>query len=162
MTTTRLATGHNEILEWDILFTGKMMVSHCIDEATRWPGGMLESKAVEESIKAITMFWIWPHEPMQLLVTNQESGSTGESATQCLDRWSIQLKTKETGAHVQLVERHYDLLRKLVPKVRAQFAEERAEISLEMIVAERLIIKNFMISAGGFSPYQTVYGRFLR
>ena len=107
---------------------------------------MLESKAVKESIKAITMCWIWPHEPMQLLVTDQEFGLTGEAAAQWLDRWSIQLKTKEPGAHAQLVERYHDLLCKLALKVRVQFDEKRMEISLEMTVAESLIIKSIMIS----------------
>eukprot|EP00975_Prorocentrum_lima_P071594 12938573-Prorocentrum_lima.AAC.1 len=36
MTTLRLATGFNEFVQWDVLYLDNIMVSHLIDEATRW------------------------------------------------------------------------------------------------------------------------------
>ena len=93
MTTTRLATGFLNIVQWDILFVDEIMVSHCIDEATRWSaGGILEQKSAVKIIEAITEHWIRPYGPMKLLITDQEDGLTGEEAAQWLDRWSIQIK----------------------------------------------------------------------
>ena len=160
MTSTRLATGFNEAVQWDILFLAEAMVSHCIDEATRWSaGGVLGDKTAITIIGAITHHWVRPYGPMRLLVTDQESGLTGEEAAQWLDRWSIQIKTREPGAHAQLVERHHELLRQLVHRVQVQLREERIKMPFEIIAAECFLVKNLLISVGGSSPYQAVFGR---
>ena len=39
MTIVRLATGLNEMVQWDILFVDDFMISHLVDEATRWSAG---------------------------------------------------------------------------------------------------------------------------
>eukprot|EP00973_Karenia_brevis_P024040 3316531-Karenia_brevis.AAC.1 len=103
MTTTRLATGFNEIVQWDILFWEGVMISHCIDEAIRWSAGrVLFKKAAADIIKCITVDWIRPHGPMRILVSDQEWGIMGEESAQWLDRSQIQIKTKEPGSHAQI------------------------------------------------------------
>jgi len=96
---------------------------------------------------------------MAVLVTDQERGLASEEAAQWLDRWGIQLKTKEPGAHAQIVERHHELLRKLVQRVKAQLREEGITMPIEIVVAECFIIKNLLLSVGGGSPYVALYGR---
>ena len=36
MTTTRLARDFNDIVQWDILFVRRYVISHLLDEAIRW------------------------------------------------------------------------------------------------------------------------------
>jgi hypothetical protein len=94
MQATRLATGFNELVQWDILFIDDVMVSHCIDEATRWSAGdILSSKSAIKIIESLTKTWLRPYGPMKVLTTDQEAGLTGEEAAQWCDRWAIQIKT---------------------------------------------------------------------
>ena len=95
------------------------MVYHCIDEATRWSsGGILKEKTAVSSTESLTTYWLRPYGPMRLFIADQEAGLSGEEAAQWLDRWSIQLKSKEPGSHAQMVERHHELFRKLVRRVK--------------------------------------------
>ena len=160
MQATRLATGFNELVQWDILFIDDVMVSHCIDEATRWSAGdILSSKSAIKIIESLTKTWLRPYGPMKVLTTDQEAGLTGEEAAQWCDRWAIQIKTREPGSHAQMVERHHEMLRRLVHRVQVQLREERIKIPMDIIVAECFLIKNLMTSVGGSSPYQAVFGR---
>eukprot|EP00973_Karenia_brevis_P039799 5493229-Karenia_brevis.AAC.1 len=65
-------------------------------------GSVLPRKTAAEIITCITVDWIRPQGPMRILCSDQESGSMGEESAQWLDRWQIQIKTKEPGSHAQL------------------------------------------------------------
>ena len=41
LTTVRLAHDFNQVVQWDILFHRKIMISHLLDEAIRWTVGSL-------------------------------------------------------------------------------------------------------------------------
>ena len=96
---------------------------------------------------------------MKLLVTDNEAGLAGEEAAQWLDRWNIQIKAMEKGAHAQMVERHHDILRKLIHRVSSQLDHEGISVPMEIIVAESSIIKNILLTVGGYCPYVALYGR---
>ena len=148
------------MVQWDILFIGDVMVAHLIDEATRWSVmHILERKTALMIIAGITTGWLRPHGPMKLLVADIEGGLHGEEANQWLDRWGIEMKAKEEGSHAQLVERHHDLARKIIHRVRGQLEEEGIVMPMEIVIAECALIKNLLITVAGFSPYQAVYGR---
>ena len=86
MTIMRLATGMNEMVQWDILFVDGLVISHLIDETTRWSSGsIMPDKTAKSIIKAITTDWLRPLGPMQLLVTEQEPALLGEECSQWLD-----------------------------------------------------------------------------
>ncbi|CAK0800860.1 unnamed protein product [Prorocentrum cordatum] len=160
MTISRLATGFNEMVQWDILYIGEQMVAHMIDEATRWTVlHILDRKTAIMIIAGITQGWLRPHGPMKLLIADIEGGLHGEEAYQWLDRWGIEMKAKEEGSHAQLVERHHDLVRKIIHRVQAQLAEEGIVMPLEIVIMECALIKNLLITVAGYSPYQAVYGR---
>ncbi|CAK0852886.1 unnamed protein product, partial [Prorocentrum cordatum] len=160
MTVSRLATGFNEMVQWDILYIGEQMVAHMIDEATRWTVlHILDRKTAIMIIAGITQGWLRPHGPMKLLIADIEGGLHGEEAYQWLDRWGIEMKAKEEGSHAQLVERHHDLVRKIIHRVQAQLAEEGIVMPLEIVIMECALIKNLLITVAGYSPYQAVYGR---
>ncbi|CAK0813698.1 unnamed protein product, partial [Prorocentrum cordatum] len=129
MTISRLATGFNEMVQWDILYIGEQMG------------------------------WLRPHGPMKLLIADIEGGLHGEEAYQWLDRWGIEMKAKEEGSHAQLVERHHDLVRKIIHRVQAQLAEEGIAMPLEIVIMECALIKSLLITVAGYSPYQAVHGR---
>ena len=40
-----------------------------------------------------------------------------DEAAQWMDRWQIQIRSKQPGAHAQMVERHHDIFRRLLLKV---------------------------------------------
>ena len=59
LTTTRRATDFNQLVQWDILFHRKLMVSQLLDEAIRWSAGsLLKGKTAEDLIEAIMTHWI--------------------------------------------------------------------------------------------------------
>ena len=57
-----------------------------------------------------------------------------------------------------MVERHHEVLRNSVRRVKTQLAEEKVEMPILMIIAEYFIIKNLLISMNGTSPHQTIFG----
>jgi len=158
--TTRLSTAFNEIVQWDILFHRKIMVSHLIDEAIRWTtAAVLTDKEAVTLLTTITVQWLQPYGAMQVLVTDREAGLVSEEVAQWLGRWSVQLKPKAPGEHAQIVERHHAILRALFVKVEAQLAAEGIAVPFAVIVAECTLAKNVLTTIGGFTPYTALYGR---
>ena len=157
---SRLARSFNEIVQWDILFHRSIMISVLIDEAVRWTtASVLPSKSSTDIVQAITLDWVRPYGPMRLLVADQEGGLLADESAVWLDRWQIQLRTKEPGTHAQLVERHHDMFRRLLLRVESQIDEDGLAIPLPIIVAECCLAKNLLTSVVGTSPYQAVFGR---
>jgi len=135
--TTRLSTAFNEIVQWDILFHKKVMVSHLIDEAIWWTTtAVLADREAVSILTAITTQWLQPYGAMQVLVSDRESGLVSEEVAQWLDRWSVQLRPKAPGEHAQIVERHHAILRALFVKVEAQLAADGIAVPIAVIVAE--------------------------
>ena len=97
MVATRLATMFNERVQWDILFHKDWMISHLLDECTRWlVVSVLQSKSAESILEAITTTWLRPHGAMKILVADQEGGLVSDAAAVWADRWGIQLKAEAT------------------------------------------------------------------
>ena len=156
----RLATEFNSIVQWNILFYKDFIISHLVDEAIRWTSAaLLPSRSAVDIIQSITHNWIRLYGPMRLLVSDQESGIMGDACNLWLDRQQIQVKTKEPGTHAHIVERHHDLLRRVLHTTEAQLAEEGVDMPFEVTLAECTLAKNVMLSVAGFSPYQALCGR---
>ena len=93
LTTVRLATDFNRIVQWDILFHRKLMVSHLLDEAIRWTAGsILKGKSAEDLISAIMTHRIRHFGPMGVLIADGKKGLASEEVAQFLDRALVQLK----------------------------------------------------------------------
>ena len=61
ITSTKLATAFNEVVQWDILFHKRFMVNHLMDECIRWAAGsIIASKEANALIEAITRDWLRP------------------------------------------------------------------------------------------------------
>ena len=160
ITSTKLATASNEVVQWDILFHMRLMISHLMDECILWAAGsVIASKEANALIESITRDWLRPYSAPRILIADGETGLSTEHASQWLDRWQIQMKTKAPGEHAQMVERHHELLRRLLLKVEAQLHEEGVRVPSEVIVAECFLAKNVMVTVAGQTPYRALYGR---
>ena len=115
MTTTRMARDFNDIVQWDILFVKRFVISHLLDEAIRWTvAAPMADKTPTSIIDFISANWLRPYGPMRVLIADGESGLASEEAAQWLDRVFIELKTKAPGEHATMVERHHELLRRTI------------------------------------------------
>ena len=95
ITTTRLATDFNMIVQWDILFHRRIMISHLLDEAIRLTvASILSDREAPSIIEAIGVHWVGRFGGMKLLVADGESGLASEEVAQYGDRCvpSIELK----------------------------------------------------------------------
>ena len=157
MTHVRLAEDFNRVIQWDILFHRRIMVSHCIDEAIRWSAGsIIPDRQSQTLIKAITNDWIRHFDAPGLIIADGEKGLVSEEVAQWLDRHSCQLKPKAPKEHAQMVERHHELLRRILLRVEAQLAEEGINVGLDVILAESLLAKNCLLQVSGHSPYRAL------
>ena len=58
-----------------------------------------------------------------------------------------------------MVERHHELLRRLLLKIEAMLEEEGIKVPLAIIVAEGVLAKNSLTTVAGQTPYRGLYGR---
>ena len=64
----RLAHDFNQVVQWDILFHLKVMISHFLDEAIRWTAGsLLKGRKAGDLVEAIMTHWIRHFGPMKVL-----------------------------------------------------------------------------------------------
>jgi len=160
MTNVRLAKAFNQVIQWDILFHRRIMISHCIDEAIRWSAGsILPDRTAPSLIRAITNDWIRHFDGPELIVADGEKGLVGEEVAQWLDRHNSNLKPKAPNEHAQMVERHHELLRRILLRVEAQLAEEGIVVPLDVILAECFLANNCLLTVAGHTPYRALYGR---
>ena len=160
MTTSRMAQDFNQIVQWDILFHRKIMVTHLLDEAIRWTvGETLASKSAIDLVESIMGGCVRYYGPMQILVADGERGLATEEVSQFLDRVFIQLKTKAPGEHAQMVERHHEVIRILLLRVESQLAQEGISMPFKVILSECVLAKNVLTTVAGKTPYRALYGR---
>ena len=73
----------NHIVQWDILFHRRIMISHLLDEAIRLSvGSILPDKTTASIIAAIGNNWIRHYGSMQILIADGESGLASEEVAQ--------------------------------------------------------------------------------
>ena len=155
-----MARDFNEIVQWDILFHKKRMVSHFLDEAIRWSvGEPLASKSATDLVETIMSAWVRQFGPMKVLIADGERGLATEEVSQFLDRVFVQLKTKAPGEHAQMVERHHEVLRRLLLRVESQLAQETIAVPFKALLSECVLAKNVMTTVAGQTPYRALYGR---
>ncbi|CAE7229802.1 RE1, partial [Symbiodinium sp. CCMP2456] len=146
---------------WDNWF---MMV---IDVATRYktiirvPGRDLQS-----ALQALLQGWFRYFGPMKKLVSDQESCLMSHEAAAELERLSIHREpagTTRGGAHGQhtttgVVEKHTDLGKICMLKLRAEAERQGLDISLADLAAEASFAQNATLNIGGYSPHMMVIG----
>ena len=160
MTRVSLAQDFNQMVQWDILFYKDVMLSHMMDEATRWCSFVvLASKEAVDILDCILMQWITIFGPMKILITDSESSLKSDEAAQFADRHSIQLKPVPKYAHADMIERHHEIVRQLCHRVEDECERQGLGISRKHLLAECVFAKNALVSVGGQAPYTAVFGR---
>ena len=149
-----------EVVQWDILFYKEHLISHLCDEATRWTSAsLLPNRTATAIIQAISADWLRMHSPMRLLVADQESALQSGEFTQWRDHHRIEMRSKEPGSHANVVERHHDLLRRILHVTENQLEEQGVPAPFDAILCESVFAKNAMLTVAGATPFQAVLGR---
>jgi len=74
-----MARDFKNIVQWDLLFVRKFVISHLLDEAIRWTvATSISDKTPTSIIEAIGQYWIRPYGPMRILIADGESGLASE------------------------------------------------------------------------------------
>ena len=58
-----------------------------------------------------------------------------------------------------MVERHHELLRRIILRTEAQLKEEGISVPFSVIIAECVLAKNTLTTVAGQTPYRALYGR---
>jgi hypothetical protein len=160
MATSRITTRFGEVVQCDLLFVEEMVILHLIDEATRWTAtALLAGRKTSDVLPAITATWLRIFGAMDVLVSDQEGALASEEGAVWCERWGISLRLKPKGSHAQLVERHHEVLRQIIHRVRAEARSLGLTSGDEDIVSEATFAKNAIINVAGATPFQAVFGR---
>ena len=146
--------------QWDILFVRRYVISHLLDEAIGWTAAVtMPDKTPTSIIEAIATTWFRQHGLMRILIADGESGLASEEVAQWLDRISVELKIKAPGEHATMVERHHELLRRIILRTEAQLKEEGITVLFPVIIAECVPARNTVTTVARQTPYWALYGR---
>jgi hypothetical protein len=152
----------NEQVECDLLFIEKHIIFHMMDRCTRWHAARLIPDKTEGTLmKAIDELWVSIHGSPKELITDGETGIVASEATnQYLHRKGIKLHQRAKDQHARYIERRGALLRDAIHRTQSQLQEEGlAGVLFETILAEAVFCGNAMLTVGGSTPYNAVYGR---
>ena len=73
VTTTRLSTKFNEVVQVDLLFVEDLILVHMIDEATRFSMcDLVPNRQTTSIIDTVTKMWFKYFGPPQLMLSDQE------------------------------------------------------------------------------------------
>ncbi len=157
---SRLSTEFNQCAQVDLLFYKDKTILHIIDECIRWTSAELIPDRTWPSIKrAIERGWKRHHGLPTTLISDQEGAVEGEEAGLWLEQNNCHRVLRAKGQHANLVERHHEVLRQQLHKLEQQATAEGLVTDFESILAEAVLAKNSLLSVGGISPYQGLYGR---
>ena len=82
----RISTRFNEAVQFDLLFYDTWVIIHLIDECIRWSvAEQIDDREEDTLIEAITLQWIRPFGPPQVLIMDGERGLTTDKALTWLD-----------------------------------------------------------------------------
>ena len=126
----------------------------------RWTAAVPMSDKIPTSMtEAIATTWIRQHGPIPILIADGESGLASEEVAQWLERVSAELKTMAPGENATMVERHHELLRRIILRTEAQFKEEGISVPFSVIITECVLAKNTLTVVAGQTPYRAHYVR---
>ena len=161
ITSTRLSTRFNEVVQFDILFVEDKVIGALIDESIRWEAAeCLDSRRPDDILRFIVDRWLRIYGPMGTLLSDQEGGIASEQAAIWAERNNITLRLRPKGAHATIIERHHAMVRDIIHKIGTQAELERLDIPFNDKLSEAIFAKNIFLNVGGYSPFQALYGRF--
>ena len=161
VTTVRLNTQFNQCVQVDLLFWNSFVILHMCDCCIKFSAAtIIPDREAQTCINAITNIWFRVHGPPDVLEGDQEGGwARAHEAKTWMARWGTSFSPRAKNQHAWVVERHNEILRKLLHAISSQLKEEKIKVASECILSEALLANNIIISANGTSPYNALYGR---
>ncbi|CAE7272753.1 RE1 [Symbiodinium natans] len=138
-----------------------------IDVATRYKTIIkVPGRDLQAALHAILQHWLRYFGPMRKLISDQESCLMSHEAAAELERLNIQrapagtTRGRAQGEHTTtgLVEKHVDLAKICMLKLRAEAERQGLDCDLGDIAAEASFAQNATINIGGYSPHMMVTG----
>ena len=157
-----LADKFNSQVECDLLFVHKYIIFHMLDRCFRWHAArVIENKEEGTLMRAIDELWVSVHGPPKELISDGESGIMFSALTQeYLARKGIRWHGRGKDQHARFVERRGALLRDTIHRVEGQLEEEGiAGMPFTSILSECVFCGNALLTVGGSTPYNALYGR---
>ena len=133
---------------------------HLVDRCIRFSSGVkLPDRTHESIIDGLHTAWFKVFGNTTLLISDQEGGLAIEYVGQHLECIGVSLKLRARDQHASMIERHNELLRRQVHLCDSQATTEGLRVSFEQVLSEALYAKNILLTYGGHSPYEALFGR---
>lgn len=157
---TRVLVQFNQIMQFDLAFFEEYVIVHMICCTIKFTvAEITPSRETKDILDVITMRWIRPFGPPEVLESDREGALNSEEARVWAARWGFDLLLKPKNAKAWVAERHIDILKQQLRRSLARVREERVRVPFEHVLSECVLAKNIMLSVDGSSPYHALYGR---
>ena len=151
---TRLPDKFNQEIECDLLFVGSHVVLHVIDRCIRWSAAIkIADRSTDSLLRGLQTCWFGPFGPPVELISDQEGGLNEEAGARLQAR-QCKLTLRARGQHVGI-----DLLRRQIHLMDSDATNHGLRVDFEQILSEAVFAKNILLTYGGWSPYEALYGR---
>ena len=156
VTAYRMCEAFNEEVQFDILYyhstndplDAQILIMHLVDWCIRWSAtGVVKSREENDLCTGISRVWIAIHGAMGTLVTDQETGLHGQTASDWAEANDIALKYKAPHQHAQIVERHNEVLRDALHKTEHQLAREGHKVQHTAYIQRSPLNREILVSA---------------
>lgn len=157
----------NQHVGVDLLVFKKEVICHLIDRCRTWHAACIlqgdddnhGKKTAFRLVEALFTTWITIYGPMEVLYVDGESGISSQESQPRLKRESIKLEVRTPGQHVQYFEHRGAILRHTMHVEEEYCKKEGLTVSAQMLLAMCVFCGNALVSTGGTTPYQAVFGR---
>ena len=164
---TNLSRHFNDLVQIDLFKYDDSWFLLVVDEATRYKVATLcQGRELQHIFSALMRGWMRYFGPMRTLVSDQETSLMSVEAGSECQRLGITRQPAGTTTGAQgkqhsttgLVEKHIDLTKLTMSKLKAEAERWGIEIEKEELAAEAAMAQNLTISYGGYSPTTMVFG----
>ena len=162
-----LAQHFNETVQIDLFKFDNEWYLLTIDEATRYKiATKTEGRDLDSILDAMMRSWIRYFGPMKVLISDQETSLMTVGAGTELQRLGIQRRPGGTTSKKQgqkhtatgLVEKHADMIKLTMHKLRAEAERWGIEVQGEELAAEASMAANTTHNVGGYAPVTMLFG----
>ena len=160
-------TSFNEEVQVDYFKLWDSWFMIIVDVATRYKTIVqVPGRDLPNALRALLQNWLRFFGPMRTLVSDQESCLMSHEAAAEFERLTIHRQpagTTRGGAQGQrtttgVVEKHTDLAKITMMKLRAEAERQGMDIDMQDIAAEASFAQNATLNIGGYTPHMMVTG----
>ena len=131
ISTNKRVEDFNEQVEFDLMFWDREIIVHLIDVSIRWSEcGIAADRATKTILEQIKLAWIARWSPPRCLISDGEGAIDNRESRTYFERIGTQLKIRPPGGiGASTVERHNELFRNALHKIKDQTEAEGIEIT---------------------------------